>query len=194
MELNLGSEEKLTLLEVARYSITTYMKTRKVPYLYFNNELLQQRRAVFVTLYELNQLRGSYGKFTSDQTLYEAVSENSIKASFHDLRFKPLKEGELDTINIEISVLSPLRMIKNIDEIIIGKHGLYITKKFNQGVMLPQVAIENKWDNETFLDYTCLKAGLTRRAWKKKDVYIYIYTAEVFSEKDMKSLTIEREK
>jgi hypothetical protein len=103
-------------------------------------------------------------------------------AAFEDPRFPPLTRSELKDIDVEISVLSPLTPIKNMEEIEVGKHGIYIIKKYHRGVLLPQVAIEQGWDRETFLKHTCLKAGLDPDCWKG-NVEIYTFTADIFGEK-----------
>jgi uncharacterized protein (TIGR00296 family) len=87
-------------------------------------------------------------------------------------------------IDIEISVLSPLKEITDVNEIEVGRHGIYITKGFNSGVLLPQVATEYGWDRETFLDHTCMKAGLPPGTWKEAGVKIEIFDAQVFGEKE----------
>ncbi|MCX8012465.1 MAG: TIGR00296 family protein, partial [Desulfobacterota bacterium] len=87
---------------------------------------------------------------------------------------------ELDKVEIEISVLTPFKRITDIDEIEIGKHGLYIVRGFYSGLLLPQVATEYGWDKITFLEHTCNKAGLPKNAWKDKTTEIYIFSADVF--------------
>ncbi len=94
-----------------------------------------------------------------------------------------MKDEDLADYDLEISVLSPLQKISSTEEIEVGKHGLYIEKNFSRGVLLPQVAVEFGWDRETFLRQTCLKAGLKQEGWKE-GTDIYIFSAEVFSEKD----------
>jgi len=107
--------------------------------------------------------------------------ELAVQAAFHDPRFSPLEEEELKDIHIEISVLSPLKEIKDVGEIEVGKHGIYITNGFHCGTLLPQVAVECCWDRRTFLEHTCMKAGLPPDGWKR-DARILTYSAQVFSE------------
>ena len=95
----------------------------------------------------------------------------------------PVEKGELPEIDIEISVLSPLRQIKDINEIEVGRHGIYIMQGRNRGVLLPQVASEHGFDREEFLDETCIKAGLEPNAWRE-GADIYIFEAEVFGERE----------
>jgi len=107
-----------------------------------------------------------------------------LSASLNDPRFPPLTEEELRDIDIEISVLSPLKEIQDVSEIEVGRHGIYITRGYQSGVLLPQVATEYGWDRETFLQHTCQKAGLPPDAWKQEGTKIEIFDAQVFGEKD----------
>ncbi len=108
-------------------------------------------------------------------------------AAFHDPRFRPLGKEELADLEVEISVLSPMRLIKNIDEIRVGTHGLYIVQGPCRGLLLPQVATEYHWDRLTFLAQTCGKAGLPASAWKDPDTKIYIFTAVIFGDNPRKA-------
>jgi len=137
----------------------------------------------FVTLKTDGNLRGCIGRFTTPDPLYQVVSQMAISSAFEDGRFIPLTKAEFGKIEIEISVLSPLRKISNINEIVLGKHGIYIKKEFRTGTMLPQVATENGWTIEQFLGYTSRdKAGLGWTGWK--DAEIFIYEAVVLTEKN----------
>ena len=102
------------------------------------------------------------------------------QAAFYDPRFAPLDAGEWKETEIEISVLTPMRKIDSVEEIEVGVHGLYIEKGLDTGLLLPQVAVEYGWDRTTFLEYTCVKAGLPKDAWKSKGTNIYIFSADVF--------------
>ncbi len=92
----------------------------------------------------------------------------------------PVRENDLPELEFEISVLTPLRRIKDVDEIQVGKHGIYIKKGWFSGLLLPQVATEYGWDRQTFVEHTCQKAGLPSNAWKEKDTEIYIFSADIF--------------
>ena len=105
-------------------------------------------------------------------------------ASKNDPRFNEVEADELDDIDIEISVLSPLRKISDVKEITVGKHGIYIIRGGRRGTLLPQVAVEQGWNRETFLRHTCMKAGLPPDAYKDEGTDIYIYDAVVFGEKE----------
>jgi AmmeMemoRadiSam system protein A len=104
----------------------------------------------------------------------------ALAAAFQDSRFKPVTKNELAALEIEISVLTPLKKIASVDEIEVGKHGIYIMKGGHSGILLPQVATENNWDRKTFLEHTCTKAGLPDTAWKDKNTEIYIFSADIF--------------
>ena len=101
-------------------------------------------------------------------------------AALRDPRFPPVNEKELPDLEIEISVLTPLKKIADVSEIEVGKHGIYIKKGWNSGLLLPQVATEYGWNRQTFLEHTCQKAGLPSNAWKEKGTEIYIFSADIF--------------
>ena len=107
------------------------------------------------------------------------------EAALNDPRFYPLTTSDIKDVRIEISVLSPFRLINNLDEIEVGKHGLFIKKGFNKGLLLPQVATDYKWDRTQFLKETCHKAGLYENAWQDKNCDIYIFSATIFSKDDL---------
>ncbi len=136
----------------------------------------------FVTLHKKDALRGCIGIFESPKPLYQTVQEMAQASAFEDPRFPPVRKDELQHLDVEISVLSPLRRIQDPSEIDVGTHGIYIIKGYNRGVLLPQVAVDQGWDRDTFLGHTCMKAGLSPDAWKG-DVEIHVFTAEVFGEK-----------
>jgi AmmeMemoRadiSam system protein A len=108
--------------------------------------------------------------------------EMTVAASSRDMRFRPVTKGELKDITIEISVMSPLKLITSVDEIKVGTHGLYIVKGGNAGLLLPQVAAQYKWGREEFLQNTCAKARLPENTWKDKETKIYVFSAQIFSE------------
>ncbi len=114
--------------------------------------------------------------------LYRAVVDMTVAAASKDMRFIPVHKGELKDIKIEISVLTPLKRINSIDDIEVGRDGLFIKKGNYSGLLLPQVAIEYSWDREEFLRQTCIKAGLSKNAWKDKNTEIYTFQAQIISE------------
>jgi AmmeMemoRadiSam system protein A len=101
-------------------------------------------------------------------------------AAFRDPRFTPVKEKELSELDFEISVLTPLKRTMDVNDIQVGKHGIYIKKGWYSGLLLPQVATEYGWDRQAFLEHTCQKAGLPSNAWKEKDTELYIFSADIF--------------
>ena len=182
--MSLTKEEKKELLHIARSSIEARLRGVPEPEFNVNSPGLLAERGAFVTLRRNGRLRGCIGVFSSQKPLYRTVAEMAAAAAFEDPRFPPLSPGELDAIDIEISALSPLREIKDPREIEIGRHGVYIIKGAHRGVLLPQVAAEEGFDRETFLDHTCLKAGLEPGCWKE-GARILVFEAEIFSEGGM---------
>lgn len=182
MEEELNIEEQKELLRIARAAISAHFEGAQPPDLSIESARLKECRGAFVTLHDKNNcLRGCIGMFMADKPIYKTVREMAVQAAFRDPRFAPLEENELKNIHIEISVLSPLKEIRDMEEIEVGKHGIYIIKGIHSGTLLPQVAVEYGWDRETFLEHTYMKAGLPGNSWKS-GVGIFIYTAQVFSE------------
>lgn len=180
-----SKEEKKFLLGIARESIKNYFREKRpLEDIKIDDPLLEEKRGAFVTLKEQGRLRGCIGRIVADLPLYKAVSWMACEAAFKDPRFPPLEEKELKDIILEISILSPFKKIDNVEEIEVGKHGVMLRKGWYSGLLLPQVAQEYNWDKYTFLDHTCLKAGLGYGCWRDKDVDIYIFSAEVFSEEE----------
>ena len=184
-EFHLTDSEKKTLLNIARDTLDVHCKKGKKYEIDTANysDTLKAKCGVFVTLNKKGVLRGCIGMVTGLMPLYTAVQEMAISAASHDYRFKPMKEEELTEIEIEISVLSPMTKITNIEEIILGKHGIFIQKERQSGLFLPQVATETRWTKEDFLGHCARdKAHLGWDGWKT--AHIYIFTATVFSEKN----------
>jgi uncharacterized protein (TIGR00296 family) len=129
------------------------------------------------------ELRGCIGFLQPVSPLINTVINAAIAAATEDPRFPPLTKEELGDIVIEVSVLSVPKPVKNINEIIIGKHGLFIYRGWHSGTLLPQVSIEYCWDRETFLAECCLKAGLDPDCWLDNKTRVYVYEARVFYEK-----------
>jgi AmmeMemoRadiSam system protein A len=133
-----------------------------------------------VTLNLGGQLRGCIGQIRGRQPLPQTIADMAVAAAFEDPRFKPLTEVESAAIDIEISVLTPLRRVHDPKEIKVGRDGLMIKLDFHSGLLLPQVATEQGWDRQTFLEQTCLKAGLPKNSYKEKFAEIYRFAAQVF--------------
>ncbi|NQT83366.1 AmmeMemoRadiSam system protein A [bacterium] len=177
-------EEKRAMLKMARDSIGRRLgltATQEAPAI---TAAMREDKGVFVTLHKQGKLRGCIGNIEGRKALDEGIAELALESAFGDPRFPSLTAEEFPAIDIEISVLTRLTKIENIDEIEIGKHGLYLKKGLNAGLLLPQVATEYRWDRNTFLEETCWKAGLPKDAWKE-DAEIYVFGAEIFGEKEL---------
>jgi AmmeMemoRadiSam system protein A len=183
MEKELTAQEKQTLLKLARDTITQYVTEGKKPPLPEATGMLKEPCGCFVTIHEHGQLRGCIGNMIGRGPLVELVQEMAIASATQDPRFHSLSKEELSEIDVEISVLSPMRRITDVNEIEVGKHGILMSRGICQGVLLPQVATEYKWDRQTFIEHTCLKAGLPTDAWKDPETNIEIFSAQVFGEK-----------
>jgi hypothetical protein len=180
ISLGLTEEEKKTLHQVAREAIERRLRGEKPPQIDISGEHLRENRGAFVSLHKHGQLRGCVGTIQPNRPLYQVVEDMAMAAAFEDSRFSPLSTAELQDLDVEISVLTPLQKVENIDEIEVGKHGLYIKKGFYAGLLLPQVATEYNWDRVRFLEETCRKAGLPRNAWKEKGTEVYLFSADIF--------------
>jgi AmmeMemoRadiSam system protein B/AmmeMemoRadiSam system protein A len=180
IDLGLTDEEKDILHRIARTTIESKCLGHDSPAIKITAQTLKEKRGAFVTLHKKGNLRGCIGYIRPQKPLHQTIREMAVAAAFQDSRFKPVTKNELKDLEIEISVLTPLKKISNMDEIEVGKHGIYIMKDFHSGILLPQVATENGWDRETFLEHTCTKAGLPETAWKEKNTEIYIFSADIF--------------
>lgn len=178
----LNAEEQATLLRMARETLEQYLTERTLPQYQVHSPALKQASGVFVTLKEKGQLRGCIGHMRGSQELYRTVQEMAIAAATEDPRFSPLSKEELARIEIEISVLSPLQLVRDVNEIAVGRDGLMIILGPYSGVLLPQVATEWGWDRDEFLREVCLKAGLPPNAWQQKGAMLYRFSAQVFGE------------
>jgi AmmeMemoRadiSam system protein A len=181
MEFQLTPEEKQILLQTARRAITSRLEKHKPQYPE-PTELLKKKCGAFVTLHKLGALRGCIGFVIASKPLIDTVAEAAQSSAFGDPRFPTLTAREVKDIDIEISVLSPLRRIESVEEIRVGEHGIMLRKGFHSGLLLPQVATEYGWDRDTFLTHTCYKAGLPGDCWRSSDTEIEIFSAVVFGE------------
>ncbi len=179
-----GEPEQLTeqqqklLKKVAREAIEARFKG--VDYEPSDVEGLDKKHGAFVTLTLGGQLRGCIGQIRGRQPLPKTIADMALAAAFEDPRFKPLTEAESNSIEIEISVLTPLQRVHDLDEIQVGRDGLMIKLDFHSGLLLPQVATEHGWDRQTFLEQVCLKAGLPKNSYKERFAEIYRFSAQVF--------------
>jgi AmmeMemoRadiSam system protein A len=180
VDLGLTDEEKQELRRIARTSIESQSRGEPLPSFSPTTEKLKEGRGAFVCIYKQGMLRGCIGSLDASDPLYKTVEEMAQAAAFRDPRFRPVSEDELPYLDMEISVLTPLKEVQDPEEIEVGKHGIMMRRGVLSGLLLPQVATERNWDRRTFLQETCRKAGLPRDAWKDKETKIYVFSADVF--------------
>ncbi|MBZ5568182.1 MAG: AmmeMemoRadiSam system protein A [Acidobacteriia bacterium] len=174
-----STEERSLLLTVAHRSIEATLAGAELD-VRAPSPHLEERRGAFTTLHLRGELRGCVGYVLPVYSLYRTIAEAAAAAAFNDVRFPSVTREEAPLLNIEISVLSPVRPIAA-EEIEVGRHGLVITYGMRRGLLLPQVPVEHGWDRLAFLAQTCLKAGAPPDAWQHGAV-IEAFTAEVFGE------------
>jgi len=180
-EGELNAEQQRRLLSVARGAIEEYVRSGRVLKFEEDDPALLRPGAAFVTLTKNGMLRGCIGSLEPDKPLVETVRTRAIDASVRDRRFPPVGPGELAELEIEISVLSPVRRVESADEIDITRHGVIVERGTRRGVFLPQVAGETGWSREELLSHLCReKAGLPADAWRK-GAALYVFTVQAFS-------------
>lgn len=182
---SLTDEEKEYLHELVQLSILQGLKQRRgardltelppPP-----TEKLKQPMGAFVTLKINDNLRGCIGSVVGVSPLHETVATMAQSAAFEDPRFPPLRVEEFESLEIEISVLSPLEPCPDAERVEVGRHGLIVRKGGRSGLLLPQVPLEHGWNRETFLRHTCFKAGLPPDSWRDADAELYWFEAVVF--------------
>ncbi|MEI7812949.1 MAG: AmmeMemoRadiSam system protein A [Ignavibacteria bacterium] len=186
--MELSDNEKEILLAIARDAINCSFSRRDfIPVDLETYPSLKLKAGAFVTLTKKGELRGCIGYIISDDLLIDTIRRVAVKASFEDPRFPELREPELDTIDIEISILSPPFKMNSYDDIILGIHGVILDDSGHRGLLLPQVPIEHNMNKEQFLTALCRKAGLPSMRWKEQELKISLFTATVFSEKEIRS-------
>ncbi len=180
VDLGFSDNEKRQLKDIALQSIQAAVSGKKPPVVSVLSGKLAEPYGIFVTLNKHGTLRGCIGRIIGDQPLYLSCQQMAVAAALDDPRFKPVTAQEIPDLEIDISVLTPLVRVKNLDDIVIGRDGLIIKKGYAQGLLLPQVAAEYGWTVEQFLEQTCHKAGLPADAYKSDDTEIYKFSAQVF--------------
>lgn len=178
----LTEDEQRLLLQIARNAVSSYLSGRAPEVPEAGDGLLTEPHGAFVSIHRGADLRGCIGNIHPAGPLYRTVAECAIAAAVGDPRFMPMIGAELQDVDFEISVLSPLHRIQDINEIEVGTHGLMISKGNARGLLLPQVATMYGWGRERFLQETCRKAGLRPDDWKT-DATIQAFSAVVFDEK-----------
>lgn len=176
----LSTRERDALLKFARETIVARL-TGSAPPARVDLVDPQDHAGAFVTLYVNCELRGCIGYPGSEKRLDEVVGHCAVAAATEDPRFPALTAGEFGDLALEISVLTPIRKVNDVSEIEVGRDGLVVQDGFRKGLLLPQVATEHRWDRDTFLSHTCLKAGLRPDAWRS-GAKIFKFQAEVFGE------------
>ena len=187
--IGLSQEEQKLMLELARSTLQSYLEMARIPQQKDNRFLaypkLGENYGVFVTLRKKGELRGCIGSIIGSEPLYRGVIANAVHAAVEDPRFPPLAKSELQKVEIEISVMTPLQSLADYHGIRLGTDGVVIRDGRAQAVFLPQVATETGWTLDQFLGSLCLKAGLERDAYhRSRTMQFHVFQAKVFSEKD----------
>ena len=177
----LCSDDCRALLDLARRAISSAVIEKRIPDFPPYPAALSEPSGAFVTLHRDGQLRGCVGQVESPDSLADTVARAAINAALHDSRFPAVEAEEVESLEIEISVLSPPEPIAP-GAILVGRHGLLIVEGEHRGLLLPQVATERQWSLQRFLEETCAKAGLPRDAWREPSTRVLAFTAEVFSD------------
>lgn len=184
--IELNREQQVDLLKFARQTIADSLGAETgVAAPEFTDPVFNEKCGAFVTLHIKGNLRGCIGYIEGIKNIPDTIKEMALSSAFRDPRFRPLSKSEYTDIDIEISVLSPIEKVEDINDIIVGRDGLIVTKGFNRGLLLPQVPVEQGWDRDTFLTHTCYKAGLPGDSWKRGGILIEKFSAQVFSEKEL---------
>ena len=166
----LTDEEKATLFAIAKDTLAWCVSKRKEPFpieSYTITPKLKAHTATFVTLKIRGDLRGCIGSLAPVEPLYLSVHRNAVNAAMHDYRFSPVQSAELPDITVDVSILSPIRDIPNLDAFKLGQHGIILCKGMARAVFLPEVATEQGWTKEETLAYLSQKAGLSADAWRE---------------------------
>ena len=177
----LSEEDRRALLQFARESVRNAVRRSSPAGKIQPEGIFARKCGVFVTLYVCGKLRGCIGVVEAQEPLGESIAHCAAGAALHDPRFPPIREEELDHLQIEISLLSQPAPIRP-EEIELGRHGLLVVQDRQRGLLLPQVAPEHHLDRERFLEETCRKAQLPRDAWKSDTVEIFGFTCEILSD------------
>jgi len=186
--IELTKDQQIKLLKLARKTIADKLGISvdaEMPL--FDEDIFKEKCGAFVTIHIKGNLRGCIGYIEGIKPIPETVIEMADASAFRDPRFSSLTADEYKRIDIEISVLSPIEKVNDVNEIVVGRDGVIITRGYNRGLLLPQVPVEQGWDRKTFLEHTCYKAGLPADSWKKPDVLIEKFSAQVFSENELLS-------
>jgi AmmeMemoRadiSam system protein B/AmmeMemoRadiSam system protein A len=175
-EAVINKDAEKEILDIARKTIESYVREKKIPGIIPESAVFKEKRGVFVTLMKRGQLRGCIGRFQPDEDFLTVLQKMAVASATQDYRFSPVTADELKDIEIEVSVLSPLKKIESLDEFVVGKHGIYMKRGIRSSTFLPQVAPEQGWDKQDTLRHLSIKAGLGEDGWKGAEFYIYTST------------------
>jgi AmmeMemoRadiSam system protein A len=171
--------DRASLLRIARDAIVAHVH-REAPRAPQVTDGVVWNAGAFVTLHRRGELRGCIGRLEADQPVARVVAHCAVAACSQDPRFPPVTAEELHDLDIELSILGPIEPVAHLEEIEIGRHGVIIERGVHRGLLLPQVAVERKWDRTRFVQETCRKAGLPRDAWQA-GATMSKFEAEVFA-------------
>jgi len=176
----LSSRDRASLGAIATAALQAAATGEALPDPELSSPVLREKRGAFVTLRSRGELRGCIGDIHGQEPLGLTVHRMTEAAASRDPRFPPVEAGELPDLDVEISVLTPMRRATTPTEVEVGRHGIWIRRGTHQGVLLPQVAEEQGWNRTQFLEHTCLKAHLPATAWQDPETEIWLFSADVF--------------
>lgn len=142
----------------------------------------ETKAGAFVSLHKAGRLRGCIGRMVADRRLVDTVADMARAAAFEDPRFPSLEASELEQVDLELTILSPMHRIADVKEIEVGRHGLYMVRGWHSGVFLPQVPMGQGWDRAAYLENVCYKAGLGPDDWRAPDTELFIFEGLIFKE------------
>lgn len=178
--MNLDDGVRRNLLKLARMSIGGMLGFPSDPEP--DDPVLRETRGAFVTLTLDRRLRGCIGNVEPDTPLATLIPRVACLAAFDDPRFPPLTAEEFPAVRVELSLLAPPAPVTDVEEIVLGKHGVMVEHRGRRALLLPQVAVEWNWTREVFLAQVCVKASLPADAWRDEGTELYSFTADVFGE------------
>ncbi len=202
ISMNLDIQDGRFLVSTARETIREYVVHHvRIDVPDDTDSRLREKAGVFVTIntHPSRRLRGCIGHPYPDSPLIEALIDSAVSACSRDPRFPDVKPDELDHLLVEVTVLSPPEVIKvarpadYVNQIEIGRHGLIVRKGPYQGLLLPQVAVEQSWEAEDFLSHTCHKAGLPMTAWIDEDTEVQRFEGFIFAEEEPGGRVVEKD-
>ena len=195
-----SQEQGEKAVEIARNTLENFLRDGEEPDLDEElSEQMEEERGVFVTLEKNGDLRGCIGRPMPRQPFIEGLVNSAINAATRDPRFPEVSPEELEDITIEVSMLTVPEEVevddpkKYLEKIEVGRDGLIVKYGGSEGLLLPQVPVDNNWESEEFLSQTCVKAGLSSDAWVKEDISLEKFSAQVFKEKKPSGEVVEEE-